>query len=79
MYLDPATAIHIQQDLGSDIMMAFDECIPYPCSYDYAKTSTEKTVRWLKECASAWTSPNQALFGIVQGSVYEDLRVWCAR
>ncbi|MFW9604434.1 MAG: tRNA guanosine(34) transglycosylase Tgt [Trichlorobacter sp.] len=78
VYLDPATAIKIQQDLGSDIMMAFDECIPYPCTYEYAKASTEKTVRWLKECASAWTSPTQALFGIVQGSVYEDLRVWCA-
>lgn len=79
VYLDPATAIRIQQDLGSDIMMAFDECIPYPCSFDYAKASTEKTVRWLKECQAAWTSPDQALFGIVQGSVYEDLRIWCAQ
>ena len=79
IYLDPATAIRIQQDLGSDIMMAFDECIPYPCDKSYAEQSTKKTIRWLKECQKAWTNTNQALFGIVQGSVYEDLRIMCAR
>lgn len=79
IYLDPAAAIRIQQDLGSDIMMAFDECIPYPCDKKYAEQSTKKTIRWLKECQKAWTSQDQALFGIVQGSVYEDLRMMCAR
>lgn len=79
IFLDPAKAIGIQQELGSDIMMAFDECIPYPCDKAYAEQSTKKTIRWLKECKKAWTSPDQALFGIVQGSVYEELRVMCAR
>ncbi|WP_305731583.1 tRNA guanosine(34) transglycosylase Tgt [Trichlorobacter ammonificans] len=79
IYLDPARAIAIQQELGSDIMMAFDECIPYPCEKAYAEQSTRKTIRWLKECKKAWSSSNQALFGIVQGSVFEELRVMCAR
>lgn len=79
IYLDPARAIAIQQELGSDIMMAFDECIPYPCDKNYAEQSTKKTIRWLKECRKAWTNPEQALFGIVQGSVYEELRVMCAK
>ena len=80
IYLDPAKAIGIQQELGSDIMMAFDECIPYPCDKAYAEQSTKKTIRWLKECQNAWTNrETQALFGIVQGSVYEDLRIMCAK
>lgn len=79
IFLDPAKAISIQQELGSDIMMAFDECIPYPCDKLYAEQSTKKTIRWLKECQKAWTNDKQSLFGIVQGSVYEDLRILCAR
>jgi len=79
IFLDPAKAIQIQQDLGSDIMMAFDECIPYPCDKVYAEQSTRKTLRWLKECKKAWTSDNQSLFGIVQGSVFEDLRIMCVK
>jgi len=79
IYLDPATATRIQQDLGADIIMAFDECIPYPCDRSYAEKSTLKTVRWLKECQNAMTDNGQALFGIVQGSVYEDLREMCAK
>lgn len=79
IYLDPAKAIAIQQELGSDIMMAFDECIPYPCERSYAEQSTRKTIRWLKECKKAWCSADQALFAIVQGSVYEDLRISCAK
>ncbi|HEY4743156.1 MAG TPA: tRNA guanosine(34) transglycosylase Tgt [Desulfuromonadaceae bacterium] len=80
IYLDPATATHIQQDLGADIIMAFDECIPYPCDKSYAEQSTRKTIRWLKECQRAMTgNGSQALFGIVQGSVFEELRVMCAR
>lgn len=79
IYLDPAGATMIQMDLGADIIMAFDECIPYPCDRSYAEQSTKKTIRWLKECQKAMTGTNQALFGIVQGSVFEDLRTMCAR
>jgi queuine tRNA-ribosyltransferase len=79
IFLDPATAIRIQQDLGADIIMAFDECIPYPCDKAYAEQSTKKTIRWLKECQKATTDNGQALFGIVQGSVFEDLRAMCVR
>jgi queuine tRNA-ribosyltransferase len=79
IYLDPANAIRIQQDLGADIIMAFDECIPYPCERAYAEQSTKKTIRWLKECQKAMTDNGQALFGIVQGSVFEDLREFCAK
>jgi len=79
IYLDPASATRIQQDLGADIIMAFDECIPYPCERSYAEQSTKNTIRWLKECKKAMTVTDQALFGIVQGSVYEDLRAMCAQ
>ncbi len=79
IYLDPSSATRIQQDLGADIIMAFDECIPYPCDKPYAEQSTRKTIRWLKQCCDALTGSDQALFGIVQGSVYEDLREMCAR
>jgi queuine tRNA-ribosyltransferase len=79
IYLDPASATRIQQDLGADIIMAFDECIPYPCERSYAEQSTKKTIRWLKQCRDAMVGTEQALFGIVQGSVYEDLREMCAR
>ena len=78
IFLDPVGAIRIQQDLGADIVMAFDECIPYPCEKTYAEQSTKKTLRWLKECQLAMANENQALFGIVQGSVFEDLRAMCA-
>jgi queuine tRNA-ribosyltransferase len=79
VFLDPAKAIAIQEALGADIIMAFDECIPYPCDRKYAANSTQKTIRWAKECKAAHTNENQALFGIVQGSVFEDLRVMCAK
>jgi queuine tRNA-ribosyltransferase len=79
IFLDPAKAIAIQESLGSDIIMAFDECIPYPCEKSYAALSTRKTIRWAEECRKAQTRPDQALFAIVQGSVFEDLRMMCAR
>lgn len=79
IFLDPASATRIQQVLGADIIMAFDECIPYPCDRSYAEQSTIKTIRWLKECQNAMTGTGQALFGIVQGSVFEDLRAMCAK
>lgn len=79
VFLDPSRAIAIQEALGSDIIMAFDECIPYPCDKGYAEQSTRKTIRWARQCKEAQTRKDQALFAIVQGSVYEDLRAMCAR
>ncbi|SNB46444.1 tRNA guanosine(34) transglycosylase Tgt [Geobacter sp. DSM 9736] len=79
VFLDPASAMKIQEDLGADIIMAFDECIPYPCDRTYAERSTRKTIRWAKQCKESHQSQSQALFGIIQGSVFEDLRVLCAR
>jgi len=74
-FISPEKSIEIQNALGSDIMMAFDECVPYPCDYDYAKRSMEMTTRWAKRCKDAHkNTEKQALFGIVQGSTYTDLR-----
>ena len=58
--------------------MSFDECIPYPATYEYAKASTERTLRWAKRGKEAFNNPNQSLFGIVQGGEYEDLRKYSA-
>jgi queuine tRNA-ribosyltransferase len=76
----PERAIEIQRSIGADMIMAFDECTPYPCDYNYAKTSMERTHRWLTRCIAAdqelpqlYDYP-QTLFPIVQGSVYTDLR-----
>lgn len=77
----PERAIEIQRSIGADIIMAFDECTPYPCDYNYAKYSMERTHRWLKRCLEADKNLpslypyNQTLFPIVQGSVYHDLRI----
>ncbi len=79
VFLDPAKAIAIQEALGADIIMAFDECIPFPCDKAYAAQSTRKTLRWAEQCKKAQTRKDQALFGIVQGSVFEDLREMCAK
>ena len=73
-YLSPEKSIEVQQALGSDIMMAFDECCEYPSTYEYTKASMERTTRWAERCKEAWTSENQGLFGIVQGGFYKDLR-----
>ncbi|MCH4888311.1 tRNA guanosine(34) transglycosylase Tgt [Acidaminobacter sp. JC074] len=74
-FLSPEKATEIQNALGSDIMMAFDECAPYPADYDYVKKSLERTTRWAKRCKDAHKNPDrQALFGIVQGGMYKDLR-----
>lgn len=75
--LSPETSITIQQNLGSDIMMAFDECIPYPATREYTKNSMDRTHRWLDRCIQTWNNPKQALFGIIQGSTYNDLRKEC--
>lgn len=74
MFLSPEKAIQIQNDLGADIIMSFDECPPYPCSYDYMKQSVERTLRWAARGKDAHHNPKQALFGIVQGGEFEDLR-----
>ncbi|TWT26245.1 tRNA guanosine(34) transglycosylase Tgt [Planomicrobium sp. CPCC 101110] len=80
LFLSPEKAMQIQNDLGSDIMMAFDECPPYPASHDYMKSSVERTSRWAERCLEAHARPNdQALFGIIQGGEYEDLRQQSAR
>ncbi len=74
-FISPEKSMEIQNSLGSDIMMAFDECVPYPATYEYAKNSMERTTRWAKRCKEYHkNTENQALFGIVQGSMYEDLR-----
>lgn len=75
--LSPETSIGIQQNLGSDIMMAFDECIPYPASKEYTKDSIDRTHRWLKRCLNTWTNPKQSLFGIIQGSTFDEFRKKC--
>lgn len=73
--LTPEKAVEIQNALGSDIMMAFDECAPYPADYRYVKDSMERTTRWLKRCKDAHrNTERQALFGIMQGGMYKDLR-----
>ena len=78
LFFSPETSIHIQEQLGSDIAMSFDECIPWPADYKYAKASTERTLRWAKRGLDAHTREDQVLFGIVQGGDYEDLRKMCA-
>jgi queuine tRNA-ribosyltransferase len=76
----PEAAMDIQRVIGADIIMAFDECTPYPCDYGYARNSIEMTHRWLKRCCERFDSTepkygySQTLFPIVQGSVYTDLR-----
>ena len=73
-FLSPEKSIEIQNALGADIIMAFDECAPYPCDYEYAKRSVELTARWARRCRARHQRRDQALFGIVQGGVYPDLR-----
>lgn len=79
-FLSPEKAIEIQNALGSDIIMAFDECAPYPADRQYVKNSLERTTRWLERCKAAHKYPEkQALFGIVQGGMYKELREQSAK
>lgn len=78
-FISPEVSMEIQQDIGADIIMAFDECAPYPCDYDTAKKAMERTHRWLDRCFKAKTNPRQALFPIVQGAFYDDLRAESAK
>lgn len=79
LFLTPELSIKIQNKLDSDIAMSFDECIPYPASYEYAKASTERTIRWAKRGKDVHNNNNQSLFGIVQGGEYQDLREYSAK
>lgn len=73
-FLGPEEATRVQSLLGADIIMAFDECPPYPAERDYVKKSLERTARWAARCQRALARPDQALFGIIQGGVMADLR-----
>ena len=75
--LSPETAVQIQMQLGSDIAMVFDECNSYPVSYAYASESMQRTVRWAERSKAAHNLPEQAQFGIIQGSIFLDLRKSC--
>lgn len=80
LFLSPEKATEIQNALGADIMMAFDECPPYPATFEYMKASVERTSRWAERCLSAHARPaDQALFGIVQGGEFEALRKQSAK
>lgn len=74
-FLSPEISVEVQTALGSDIVMAFDECVPYPADYDYTKQSLNRTLRWAKRCKDAMMRDDQGLFGIVQGGMYKELRV----
>ena len=85
IFMGPEESMRIQSNLGSDIAMAFDECVENPAPYDYVKQSCERTLRWLERCVAEHgrlsalpdcVNPGQMLFGINQGGTYEDLRVW---
>lgn len=77
-FLSPEIATQSQMDLGADIIMAFDECVPYPADFKYTRESMELTLRWAQRCKDTMTNSNQGLFGIVQGGMYKDLRIECA-
>ncbi|HLQ74150.1 MAG TPA: tRNA guanosine(34) transglycosylase Tgt [Bacillota bacterium] len=80
LFFSPEKAMQIQNDLGPDIMMVLDECPPYPASHEYMKASVERTSRWAERCLEAHQRKHdQALFGIIQGGEYEDLRKQSAR
>lgn len=80
LFLSPEKAIHIQNKLGADIIMSLDECAPYPCTHEYMEDSVERTLRWARRGKEAHqNTENQALFGIVQGGAYTDLREHCAK
>jgi len=79
-FITPEKAVEMQNGLGADIIMAFDECTPYPCEYEYAKKSLERTTRWAERCKLTHkATERQALFGIVQGSTFEELRIQSAK
>ena len=78
-FIGPETSMDIQQKLGADIAMAFDVCSPYPCDHETARVNMERTHRWAQRCKEHHTREDQALFGIVQGAFYKDLRIESAK
>ena len=72
-FFSPEKVMSIEENIGADIIMAFDECCPYPSTYEYTKKSMERTTRWAKRCKDAHKT-DSALFAIIQGGFYEDLR-----
>ena len=78
-FISPEISMEIQQDIGADIIMAFDVCSPYPCTHEEAKLAMERTHRWLERCYHSKTNPKQALFPIVQGAFFDDLRAESAK
>ena len=78
-FISPEVSMDIQEALGADIAMAFDVCSPYPCDYKTARENMERTHRWAERCKAHHTRADQALFGIVQGAFYKDLRVESAK
>jgi len=78
-FFTPEKVMEIEQALGADIAMCFDECAPYPASYEYTRAAMERTHRWAKRCQEVHTREDQALFGIVQGGTFSDLRVESAK
>ena len=79
LFLTPEKSIEIQNKLDSDIAMSFDECPPYPVTYEYMKNSVDRTLRWAKRGKDVHKNPNQALFGIVQGGEFTDLREYSCK
>lgn len=78
-FISPEISMEIQQDIGADIIMAFDVCSPYPCTHEEAKLAMERTHRWLERCYHSKTNPKHALFPIVQGAFFDDLRTESAK
>lgn len=78
-FIGPVEAMRIQRELGSDIAMVFDECPPYPCEREYAEQAVARTLRWARICSEQPRAEGQLYFGIVQGSIYADLRQSCAQ
>ena len=78
-FFSPESTIAIEEAIGADIIMSLDECIPYPATKDYVKKSTDRTIRWAKRGLEAKKRGDQALFGIVQGGEFTDLREYCAK
>ncbi|HWP95812.1 MAG TPA: tRNA guanosine(34) transglycosylase Tgt [Syntrophomonadaceae bacterium] len=78
-FLTPEKVMDIQEKLGADIAMCFDECAPYPCSHEEAQAAVARTTLWAGRCLQAHHREDQALFGIVQGNIYPDLRIESAR
>ncbi|MDY4788242.1 MAG: tRNA guanosine(34) transglycosylase Tgt [Bacilli bacterium] len=77
LFLSPEKSIEIQNKLGADIIMSFDECPPYPCTREYMENSVNRTIRWAKRGLAVHNNPKQALFGIIQGGDFEDIRKYC--